>query len=752
MSVDARDVGPGRGPSFERIDRRLAVAFLFLAAALMVAVSAVTTALSANDARSQRERLARVIALSMRPGFETAKKAGEYRLAQLARQMRNDDLGVAYIRLVDASGVLVEEGWPGGAERDDRALLSRLAPADAPVVVQDLRVGGRALTEVACRVSGGYQAEWVGVLQIGIEGEELQPVLLRTGLILSGVAAALLLAAWPLFLLLGRRLGAPIKTLARDFDGVMRHAPLHITIEDEQGRIDQASAAFVRAFGVDLDAHPALGDYLPPAALEAGPDEHPEVEVQVGGEARALLVSRFPVAFSPTGEVLRQGVIGADVTAWRRDQAERDRLVAAVENTDDQLLVTVPSAGIVYANPAFLRQTGYTEAEVIGRRPSSLLLSADDDDEATQRNRAELLAAFVADGSWRGRIVARRKDGRAFDCDLIVSPILGERGEVRAQVWGGRDVSHEVQLQAQLRESQKMEAVGRLAGGVAHDFNNLLTVIGGVTSLMQEEPLDPAQQDNLQLIADASRRATELTRQLLAFGRRQMLNIKDVDLNRVVEVTLPLLRRMVRPDVRLEFEPAAALWGARGDEGQIEQVLLNLTINAADAMPEGGQVTIRTENARLDGAAGPDGAPVAPGSYVALVVTDAGVGIPPEVLPKIFEPFFTTKRVGQGTGLGLATVHGIVRQTGGHIFVDSSPGVGTTFRVLLPRVAQAERPAAAGGPPPPAPPVLFMSGYSEELVDVPAHAAGRRLIQKPPSAYALLSLVHGVLSAGVVHT
>ncbi|MCA9548741.1 MAG: response regulator [Myxococcales bacterium] len=814
--------------SLLQIDRRLAVAFMLLASALMVGGSIATALMYGRSLSSQREELARVIAHSMGPAFATAKKAGEYRLVQLARDIRAANPSVAYIRLVDGTGALVAEGWDAPPPDDDMALLARLSGPDAPLELRHLELGMRPLTEVNSVVLGGYEGEWSGLLRVGIQGEPLQPLLLRLGLSFAGVAALMLALAWPVFLYLGRRLGAPIKILARDFEGVMQHAPLYITIEDADGVVAQASEAFMRTFGLARGAHPRLDACLPAEALTVGAGEQREVRVPVGGEERVLLVNRFPVLLSESGAVLRQGLIGMDVTAWRKDQAQRDQLAAAVENTDDQLLVTVPTDGIVYANPAFLGQTGYSEAEVLGRRPSSLLVRDDSSDEATQRSRAALLSAFVGQGSWRGRIVARKKDGTPFDCDLLMSPIQDERGVVQAQVWIGRDVSREVQLQAQLRESQKMEAVGRLAGGLAHDFNNLLTVIGGVTALMQEEPLDEEMQSNLRMVADASRRATDLTRQLLAFGRRQVMDIQDVDLNRVVDSTLPLLLRMVRPDVELVFTPGKGIWQARGDLGQIEQVLLNLTINASDAMPKGGQIRIHTENTTLAAGTAHDGAVVKPGDYVVLVVSDTGEGISPQVLPKIFEPFFTTKRLGQGTGLGLATVHGVVRQTGGHIFVDSVLGEGTTFRVALPRVSgpvvTSRTPAFGTQAPPrgagehilvaeddpgvravvarileqggyevltapdgeaalalleergpvdllltdlmmprmggvalaealhtrsPGLPVLFMSGYSEDMV---ATGDLGLLIQKPPAPHTLLSVVHHTLAARTVRT
>jgi signal transduction histidine kinase len=248
------------------------------------------------------------------------------------------------------------------------------------------------------------------------------------------------------------------------------------------------------------------------------------------------------------------------------------------------------------------------------------------------------------------------------------------------------------QLQHQLLQAQKLEAIGRLAGGVAHDFNNVLTAILGSTELLLlDTPAGAAVREELEIIRDAATRAQELIRQLLAFSARQVLQPAVVDLNALVQSLGRMLRRLIGEDIRLTTAPGAGLGAVRVDPGQIEQVLVNLAVNARDAMPDGGRLTIGTSNA--DVVASDD---LPRGRYVVLQVTDSGVGMTPEILARVFEPFFTTKERGKGTGLGLATVYGIVQQSDGHVRVDSAPGAGTTFRVYLPRVeAPVEAPREA---------------------------------------------------------
>jgi nitrogen-specific signal transduction histidine kinase/CheY-like chemotaxis protein len=261
------------------------------------------------------------------------------------------------------------------------------------------------------------------------------------------------------------------------------------------------------------------------------------------------------------------------------------------------------------------------------------------------------------------------------------------------RVWGFRDVTARKEAEAalraseaQLRQSQKMDAIGRLAGGVAHDFNNLLTVILGYGERLQGqlEDGDPGR-DAVREIQGAATRAAALTRQLLAFSRKQMLEPRVLDLNQIMTATGGLLRRLIGDEVQLELRLDPGLGAVLADEHQLQQVIMNLSINARDAMPRGGRLTLATANADLDESATARHLHLPPGRYVELTVTDTGIGMDSETAARVFEPFFTTKELGKGTGLGLATVYGIVRQTGGDIWVYSEPGEGTVFRVYLPR-------------------------------------------------------------------
>ena len=289
-------------------------------------------------------------------------------------------------------------------------------------------------------------------------------------------------------------------------------------------------------------------------------------------------------------------------------------------------------------------------------------------------------------------------------------------GQLLAAIMAERDdaLERRLLLEEQLRHSQKMEAVGRLAGGIAHDFNNLLTAIIGYTEIVLTslDPKDERRAD-AEEIGRAAMRAADLTRQMLAFSRRQVLQPKIIDLNTALSKVEPMLRRVIGEDIVMTVTGKATSPYVRVDPGQVEQVVMNLVVNARDAMPQGGRLTVETADAVLDDAALADQPDVKPGTYVMLSVTDTGVGMPPEVRARIFEPFFTTKDVGKGTGLGLSTAYGIVRQSDGHIAVSSELGLGTTFRIYLPR---SEAPPQAGG----------RSVGREDARRHRAHPAGRR--------------------------
>jgi len=415
----------------------------------------------------------------------------------------------------------------------------------------------------------------------------------------------------------------------------------------------------------------------------------------VGGEPTTITVRRddgqFAVVEMRAIETLWQGepafVVNLhDVTATRKAEAERERLNLAIEQCEEVVIVTDPAGTIEYANPVYEKITGYTVAESIGQN-----MSMHKSGEHGEALYAELWRTITSGRTWQGRIINRRKDGSLYPMAVSISPVRGRGGNVVNYVAVQRDVSHEQALEEQFHQAQKMESIGRLAGGVAHDFNNVLSVILGYTEMaLTSIQSTNAFYDDLQEVHKAGRRAAELTRQLLAFARKQAIAPVVLDLNATIAGMLKMLKRLIGEDIDLQWRPHSEVPAIKIDPGQIDQILVNLAVNARDAIEGVGTLVIATDIAELDKTYCEEHPGFTPGCYVVLTVSDNGKGMDKETEDHIFEPFFTTKAQGKGTGLGLATIYGIVKQNEGYINVYSEPGLGTAFRIYFPPFLESE--------------------------------------------------------------
>ena len=399
-------------------------------------------------------------------------------------------------------------------------------------------------------------------------------------------------------------------------------------------------------------------------------------------------VSRYCVN-EHTGRIEVHGVT-RDISERKCAEAEREQLTRAIEQSGETIVITDAKGSILYVNPAFSKVSGYSREEAIGQNPR--ILRSGEHDSAFYRAMWDTLTAGRV---WEGHIVNRTKSGTLFTEQTTISPVRDPDGHIVNFVCVKRDITaqlHDQQekenLQAQLLQAQKMESIGRLAGGVAHDFNNMLQAILGYTemALEQVEPEKHLYFDLLE-IQKAARRSSLLTRQLQAFARKQSIVPKVLDLNQAVEGMSDMLRRLIGEEIGMEWRPGKGLGLVKMDPGQLDQIVTNLCVNARDAIGKNGHIVLETRNTTLGETAHGMHGEISPGHYVVLSVVDDGCGMPKEVIDHIFEPFFTTKQKGKGTGLGLATVYGIVRQNQGGIRVQSKPNQGTAFQIFLPRHA-----------------------------------------------------------------
>jgi len=512
--------------------------------------------------------------------------------------------------------------------------------------------------------------------------------------------------------------GSQIEDVDRDVGGsAYRHeeayfrqlfegSPDAIVMADREGRVLEANNSFEKLFqytAAEARGRPIDELVAPPHRIGEA-DELSErarngeiikrevVRRRKDGTLMVASVLAYPILMA--GEIV--GFCGTyrDITGDRRTQETLNKLSRAVEQSAENIFITDRDGHIEYVNPAFEELTEYTSAEVIGKTPR-ILKSGQQDREFY----GELWETILSGKVFRGTLINRKKSGKLYHEEKVITPVKDGEGSITNFVWTGKDITDRMELEERLLQAQKLEAIGRLAGGVAHDFNNLLTAVIGygqllATRLGNDEQLCRMAKE----IIKGGQRGAALARQLLAFSRRQILQPRVIDLNAVILNVRDMLERLIPENIELVTQLGATIGRVKADPGQIEQVILNLVINARDAMPAGGTLTIETDGVDLDDNYESPHLVRRRGHYVMISVSDTGIGMDQETQSHVFEPFFTTKDQG-GSGLGLATVYGIVNQSGGSVWLHSELGHGSTFKVYLPRVEEPAEDLPAEGQP-----------------------------------------------------
>ena len=503
-----------------------------------------------------------------------------------------------------------------------------------------------------------------------------------------------------------RRYTDALKEREEQLQTLINSTPDIICFKDGQGRWLEANDADLELFSLtDVDyrgkTDSELAEFTDPIyrqaflACEASDEKawqagdflrSEEVIPKSDGTEKVYDVIKVPL-FEADGTRKGLVILGRDITERKRAEADHRMLMSAIEQTTDSIVITDTKGTIQYVNSAFECITGYAREEAIGQNPR--ILKSGKQDEVFYR---ELWATISGGKIWQGRMTNKRKDGSFFTEDATISPVYNNDGTLWRYMAIKRDVTEHIRLyeekfrlKEQLQQAQKLESLGRLAGGVAHDLNNLLTpILGYCELLLNDLGENYRHKASVKQIAHAGMRARDIVRQLLVFSRRQTIEMKPVNLNKVLTGFEKLIRRTIREDIAIKLALAPSLPLMMGDIGQLAQVIMNLVVNAQDAMPDGGMITMETMASELDDHFAATHQGVKPGLYVMLSVSDTGCGMDAETREHIFEPFFTTKDKDRGTGLGLATVYGIVKQHGGNIWVYSEPGKGTTFKIYLP--------------------------------------------------------------------
>ena len=515
--------------------------------------------------------------------------------------------------------------------------------------------------------------------------------------------------AWEMQMLeaIGRRLADALSSLLsyRDLrkseeflDNVVEHIPDMIFVKDAQSlRFIRLNRAGEQLLGYSREALLGKTDYDFFPRQEADfftakdrqvldrrelVDIPEEIIHNRSNEERILHTKKIPI-LDESGTPHYLLGISEDITENKQAEASIRKLSQVVEQSPVSIVITDVEGRIEFVNARFTQTTGYTFAEALGRNPRILKSG-----ETPAGEYRRLWKTIGEGGVWQGEFHNRKKSGELFWEQATIAPVRDADNIITHYVAVKEDITERKRLEVQLRQAQRMEAVGQLAGGVAHDFNNMLGVIIGYAEIvLGKAALDDSLRSYLEQILEAALRSTQITRQLLAFARKQTIVPKILDLNETVEGMLKLLRRLIGEGIDLAWLPRSRLWPVKMDPSQIDQILANLCVNAKDAIDGVGKIIIETRKVDFDDEYCAEHSGFQPGAYVMLAVSDNGSGMDKPTMDKIFEPFFTTKGVGKGTGLGLATVYGIVKQNAGFINVYSEPGHGSTFRVYLPRYA-----------------------------------------------------------------
>ncbi len=456
--------------------------------------------------------------------------------------------------------------------------------------------------------------------------------------------------------------------------------------------VNPATLGPIRASSADQLIGRPITDFIHPDSLEStlarvtemlrNQKALPNTEIKlntIDGGVIEVEVRSAPVTY--LGKPSIQAVL-RNITQRRQVERQLQLQSVALNTAANGIVMTDIHGDIVWANPAFESLTGYEISEAMGKNLRDLIKSG----RQSRDFYANMWSTILTGNIWRGEIINKKKNGTLYSEEMTIAPVFDEKGEITHFVAVKQDISERKSLQEQLLQSQKLESIGQLAGGVAHDYNNILGVVIGYAELLKSKFVDDYEaQKPIDAILTAATRASDLTRQLLAFARKEMISPRIINVNTSVENIDKMLRRIIGENIDLIFEPGTELWNVRIDPTQLDQLLVNLAANARDAIKRVGSITIRTCNVAVDARFAARHPGLSEGEFVKISFSDTGIGMDEETVKRVFEPFFTTKQKGQGTGLGLSTVYGIVNQNEGSVFVSSKPGDGTTFDIYLPR-------------------------------------------------------------------
>lgn len=667
--------------SIGNIDRNLSLAFGSLVLLLFGLYFLAESVFFSRVVDNANQRLTRTITGIVAGAVNRVSFSGKYHSQLLVEQICKDNPDVSFVLLADQSGAIFVHSEAGKADRPlspEHAEMARLVLAGNQTRFREVREQKKMVIEVAMPYLAGFENRVAGVIIVGVSTVQTELELVRIRSLLYRLILLLTILGLGAGYLLSRRFAKPVQRLAIQLRGLLERVPLLISIVDRRGDLVEASRSFDHASMAQQTRIRSRGT----SGEGGGEIGQSEITIVEDGKERVFLTTTFPMQYSEVEAVDQICTIALDIT--RSKEAERELQIS--ESRFRTLVNNIPGAvyrcandefwTVEFLSPEIETLSGFPASDFVGNRVRSYasIIHAEDAERVSEEVRSGIESRRVFQVEYR--IV--HADGTIRWLSEKGQATFSEQGEVAFLDGVIIDITGAKKSEEALRQSQKMDAIGRLAGGVAHDLNNLLTPIIGYGDLLTRNPaLNDDGRDWARQILQASTRARDIVKQLLAFGRKQLLQFRPIDLNQVVSGFYRLLRRTIREDIEIELCQAVSLPLIKADPGQIEQILMNLALNAQDAMAEGGRMKITTGLSET----------VTSGEaqvMVRLSVGDSGSGMNADVLGQLFTPFFTTKPKDRGTGLGLATVYGIVKQHGGLIRVESSPGQGSTFIIDLP--------------------------------------------------------------------
>ncbi|MCP4722477.1 MAG: PAS domain S-box protein [Desulfobacteraceae bacterium] len=486
-----------------------------------------------------------------------------------------------------------------------------------------------------------------------------------------------------------------LKKSEEDYHDLYNTSPdMYVSVDAKTANVIACNQTLINKLGYtkeEIIGHPVFNLYTSecskyakanifPVFLKTGKIDGEELQLKSKDGATIDVLLKITAVRDSHGNILHNRSIWSDITKQKRSEENLRRLATVVKDSNDAITVQDTEGNITAWNKGAEKMFGYSGAEALSMNITDIVPD-DRKKEAlafVQKLQEEEVGSFETE--------RMTKDGRLLDVWLTVTKLVDDQGKTVAIATTERDITERKKAEEKVRQAQKMEAIGRLAGGVAHDFNNMLSIILGNTEMIIEDTgPNNSFSENLKEIQNAAQRSTDFVRQLLAFARKQIISPKELNLNTIIDGMLQMLQRLIREDIELKWLPAASLWPINIDPSQIDQVLANLCVNSRDSIKGIGKITIETKNVSFDESYCHDHIGFSPGDYVMMVFSDNGSGMDKDTLDNLFEPFFTTKEVGQGTGLGLATIYGIVKQNKGFINVYSESNQGTTFKIYFPR-------------------------------------------------------------------